>query len=241
MIVRNCWISHTIFLMLYWIQSPMKKSLELKLEQLIERFEEINRLLADASIIKDQHQFKALSKEYAQIEPITNCYRDFLKARATLDSLDELIKSTDLEIAALAAEEQHEAKQCLDALDDALQTHLLPKDPDDARNIYLEVRAGTGGDEAALFAGDLFRMYSRYAEKQGWHTEIITASHSEQGGFKEVIARICGHNVYEQLKFESGTHRVQRVPETEAQGRVHTSACTIAILPEVDEINDVDI
>ena len=219
----------------------MKKSLESKLQQLIERFEEINHLLSDASVIADQNQFKALSKEYAQLEPISTCYADFLKARANLDSLDELIKNHDPDLAALAAEERGAAKAAVEALDEALQEHLLPKDPDDGRNIYLEVRAGTGGDEAAIFAGDLFRMYSRYAETKGWQTEMISASHGEHGGFKEVIARISGQAVYAQLKFESGAHRVQRVPETESQGRVHTSACTVAILPEVDEINDIEI
>lgn len=219
----------------------MKKSLESKLEQMVERFEEISRLLSDASVIADQNKFKALSKEYAQLEPIATCYADYLKANANLDSLDELIKGLDLELAALAADERATAIVAVETLDEALQEHLLPKDPDDARNIYLEVRAGTGGDEAAIFAGDLFRMYSRYAETKGWQTEIISASHGEHGGFKEVIARISGQGVYAQLKFESGAHRVQRVTETESQGRVHTSACTIAILPEVDEINDIEI
>ena len=219
----------------------MKKSLESRLEQLIERFEEISRLLSDASVIANQTQFKELSKEYAQLEPISTCYADFLKARADLASLEELKASDDPELVALAADEYDATKDTLAQLDDDLQAHLLPKDPDDGRNIYLEVRAGTGGDEAAIFAGDLFRMYCRYAETKGWQTEIISANHGEHGGFKEVIARISGQGVYAQLKFESGAHRVQRVPETESQGRVHTSACTIAILPEVDEINDVEI
>jgi peptide chain release factor 1 len=219
----------------------MKKSLETRLEQLIERFEEVNHLLSDASIIADQQKFKTLSKEYAQLEPIATCYQDYLKARKNLTSLEELIDSGDVDLASLALDEKKAAEEELETLDKALQQHLLPKDPDDERNIYLEVRAGTGGDEAAIFAGDLFRMYSRYAETQGWQTEVISANHGEHGGFKEVIARISGHNVYAQLKFESGAHRVQRVPETESQGRVHTSACTVAILPEVDEIDAVDI
>ena len=156
-------------------------------------------------------------------------------------SLQELIDQDDAEMAAMALEEIDAAKARLEKLDGDLQWHLIPKDPDDERNIYLEIRAGTGGDEAAIFAGDLFRMYSRYAENQGFHLEIISASHGEHGGFKEIIARINGKSVYAQLKFESGTHRVQRVPETESQGRVHTSACTVAIMPEVEEIDDVEI
>lgn len=219
----------------------MKKSLELKLEQLLERFQEIGRLLSEADVIADQNQFKNLSKEYAQLEPITSCYEQYLAARNNLTSLEELAAGNDSELAAMANEEIDSARQTVETLDEQLQWHLIPKDPDDDRNIYLEVRAGTGGDEAAIFAGDLFRMYSRYAESQGWQLEIVSASHGEHGGYKEIIAHISGHQVYAQLKFESGAHRVQRVPETEAQGRVHTSACTVAILPEVDEIDDLAI
>lgn len=219
----------------------MKKSLELKLEQMLERFQEIGRLLSEASIISNQDQFKALSKEYAQLEPIATCYEQYLEASNNLNSLNELAHSEDLELASLAEDEIDAAKHLVASLDEALQYHLIPKDPDDERNIYLEVRAGTGGDEAAIFAGDLFRMYSRYAENMGYQLELVSASHGDHGGFKEVIARIMGNNVYAQLKFESGTHRVQRVPATESQGRVHTSACTVAILPEVEEIDDVAI
>lgn len=219
----------------------MKKSLELKLEQMLERFEEVGRLLSEASVIADQNQFKNLSKEYAQLEPVATCYNDYVAARDNAASLQELIDGSDAEMAAMAKEEIDEAEQRVAHLDEALQWHLIPKDPDDERNVYLEVRAGTGGDEAAIFAGDLFRMYSRYAETVGWQVEVISASHGEHGGYKEIIARISGNAVYSQLKFESGAHRVQRVPETESQGRVHTSACTIAIMPEVDEIDDIDI
>lgn len=219
----------------------MKISLQLKLEHMLERFQEISRLLSDATIIADQNQFKALSKEYAQLEPVATCYDLYVHASANVTSLQEMLDSDDVEMAEMAEEEMVAAKLNVDKLDDELQWHLIPKDPDDERNIYLEVRAGTGGDEAAIFAGDLFRMYSRYAENQGWPLEIISASHGEHGGFKEVIARISGHNVYAQLKFESGTHRVQRVPATESQGRVHTSACTVAIMPEVDAIDDIPI
>jgi len=219
----------------------MKKSLELKLEQMLERFQEIARLLSEASVISDQTQFKALSKEYAQLEPVATCYSQYILATANLTSLQEMEEGEDKELAAMARDEMDPAKQALEKLDDELQWHLIPKDPDDERNIYLEVRAGTGGDEAAIFAGDLFRMYSRFSEIQGWHLEIISASHGEHGGFKEVIARISGNGVYAQLKFESGTHRVQRVPETESQGRVHTSACTVAIMPEVEEVDHIEI
>lgn len=217
----------------------MKKTLELKLEQLLERFQEVGRLLSEASVIADQKQFKALSKEYAQLEPLAHCFEDYTAAKNALIDLEELLNSGDKELAEMAKEEIPTTKDKIADLDEALQLHLIPKDPDDERNVYLEVRAGTGGDEAAIFAGDLFRMYSRYAENQGWQLEIVTANPGEHGGYKEVIARISGQAVYSRLKFESGAHRVQRVPETESQGRVHTSACTVAILPEVEEIDEI--
>jgi peptide chain release factor 1 len=219
----------------------MKKSLELKLQQMLERFQEASRLLSEASVIADQNQFKALSKEYAQLEPVTSCYVSYLEAKENLASLQELLSGADKELANMAEDEIEPAKKQIDELDTQLQWHLIPKDPDDERNIYLEVRAGTGGDEAAIFAGDLYRMYGRYAENQGWHVELVSASHGEHGGYKEIIARISGNAVYSQLKFESGAHRVQRVPETESQGRVHTSACTVAIMPEVEEIDEIQI
>lgn len=219
----------------------MKQSLELKLQQLLERFQEIGRLLSDASIIADQNQFKALSKEYAQLEPVATHYDEYTHAVQEVSALQELIDGPDPELAEMASSEINDAHAKVDNLEELLQEHLIPKDPDDSRNIYLEVRAGTGGDEAAIFAGDLFRMYSRYAELQGWPIELVSASHGEHGGYKEVIARISGTDVYARLKFESGVHRVQRVPTTESQGRVHTSACTVAVLPEVDAIDDIDI
>ncbi|PJD96054.1 MAG: peptide chain release factor 1 [Legionella sp.] len=219
----------------------MKKSLELKLQQMLERFQEVGHLLSEASVIADQDQFKALSKEYAQLDPVAQCYEAYLSAQNNVASLEELLTGADAELAHLAKEELDEAKQQVDTLDETLQWHLIPKDPDDERNVYLEVRAGTGGDEAAIFAGDLHRMYCRYAENQGWQLELISANHGEHGGYKEIICRISGNAVYSQLKFESGAHRVQRVPETESQGRVHTSACTVAIMPEVEEIDDIQI
>jgi peptide chain release factor 1 len=219
----------------------MKKSLELKLQQMLERFQEVGRLLSEASIIADQNQFRALSKEYAQLEPVATCYGEYQAAVDNLSTLQELLNGNDKELAGMAEDEIEAATAAVNTLDETLQWHLIPKDPDDERNIYLEVRAGTGGDEAAIFAGDLFRMYSRYAESQRWQLELVSANHGEHGGFKEVIARISGSGVYAQLKFESGTHRVQRVPETESQGRVHTSACTVAIMPEVEEIDEIEI
>ncbi|PWY54254.1 peptide chain release factor 1 [Legionella qingyii] len=219
----------------------MKKSLEVKLQQMLERYQEVGRLLSEASVIADQNQFKTLSKEYAQLEPVATCYETYVEANNNLSSLNEMLEGDDKELASMAEEELADAQKQIDELDEQLQWHLIPKDPDDERNIYLEVRAGTGGDEAAIFAGDLYRMYSRYAENQGWQQELISASHGEHGGYKEIIVRISGNAVYSQLKFESGAHRVQRVPETESQGRVHTSACTVAIMPEVDEIDDIQI
>ncbi len=219
----------------------MKTSLRVKLEQLLERFEEIGHLLSDSAVIADTEQFKALSKEYAQLEPVAEDYRQLAAAEDELTSLDELIQSDDADMVSMAKEERPEVQKRIETLTETLQVHLIPKDPNDEGNVYLEVRAGTGGDEAAIFAGDLFKMYSRYAENEGWQIEIISMNHGEHGGFKEVIARIIGKGVYSKLKFESGAHRVQRVPETESQGRVHTSACTVAILPEVDEINDIEI
>jgi len=219
----------------------MKKSLEFKLEQMQERFQEISQLLSEASVIAEQEQFKALSKEYAQLEPVADCYRRYAEMQQTLASLQLLSEGDDPELAEMAFEEIRAVNPQLVLIEEELEWHLMPKDPDDERNVYLEVRAGTGGDEAAIFAGDLFRMYSRYAEAKGWQLEIISASHGEHGGFKEVIARVGGQKVYAQLKFESGTHRVQRVPATESQGRVHTSACTVAIMPEVEAIDDIPI
>lgn len=217
----------------------MKKSLELKLQHMLERFQEVGRLLSEASVISNQEQFKALSKEYAQLDPVAQCYQSYLDAQENLQSLQELTSGDDKEMAQMANEEIEPAQQQIEELDNQLQWHLIPKDPDDERNIYLEVRAGTGGDEASIFAGDLYRMYSRYAETQGWQMELISANHGEHGGYKEIISRISGNAVYSQLKFESGAHRVQRVPATESQGRVHTSACTVAVMPEVEEIDDI--
>ena len=224
----------------------MKASLERRLQTLVERFEEVTALLGDAQVIAQQDQFRSYSKEYAELEPVVTTFSAYEKCRTDLASAKALIKDSDPELAELAELEAAEASEQLAQLEDQLQRLLLPKDPNDARNVFLEIRAGTGGDEAAIFSGDLFRMYSRYAEKQGWRVEVLSENEGEHGGFKEVIARVEGDNVYAKLKFESGAHRVQRVPETESQGRIHTSACTVAVLPEPDEqaavaINPADL
>ncbi len=219
----------------------MKPSIQTKLENLGERFEEITVLLSQPEVQSNQNQFRSLSQEYAQLDPIVNCYRQYQENEANLESAKEMAKDSDPELREMAKEEINEATAQRDELEQQLQILLLPKDPNDNRNVFLEVRAGTGGDEAAIFSGDLARMYQRYAERIGWSTEIINENRSELGGFKEVIMRVSGQNVYSQLKFESGTHRVQRVPATESQGRVHTSACTVAIMPEVDSVDEIDI
>lgn len=218
----------------------MKPSFMQKLLSLQQRFIEVGALLSDAATIQNQNRFRDLSKEYAQLEPLVLCLKQYQKNEAALKSAIEMRNESDKEMAALAEQEIADLEKEQPKLEETLTLLLLPKDPNDNKNVFLEVRAGTGGHEAALFAGDLFRMYARYAEKRGWKMEVISESQGEQGGFKEVIARIVGQGVYSQLKFESGVHRVQRVPTTEAQGRIHTSACTVAILPEAEEI-EIDI
>jgi len=219
----------------------MKASLLNKLDVLSDRFEELTALLGDAEVISDQTQFRAYSREYAEVEPVIQVYKRLLKVRGDLESAQALLKDSDPDMREMAVEEAREAKENLVVLESDLQKMLLPKDPNDGRNVFLEIRAGTGGDEAAIFSGDLFRMYSRYAERRGWRVEILSENEGEHGGFKEVIARVEGENVYGKLKFESGAHRVQRVPETESQGRIHTSACTVAVLPEPDEKQAIEI
>ncbi len=219
----------------------MKPSIQHKLESLCERYEEIAALLSEPETQNNQNKFRALSQEYAQITPLVEVYKKRTEALEQKTSALEMANDNDPELRELAKEEAAEAEQTIAALEQELQLLLLPKDPNDTRNIFLEVRAGTGGDEAAIFSGDLARMYQRYAERKGWQTEIISENQGEHGGYKEVILRVSGRDVYSQLKFESGTHRVQRVPETESQGRIHTSACTVAIMPEVDEVDAIDI
>ncbi len=219
----------------------MKQSIADKLQQLVDRSTELGQLLSDPEVIGDQNRFRELSREYAQLEPLVTLMRDYRQAQADRAAAMEMSGDADPEIQAMAAEEQAAADQRLERLEAELQTYLIPHDARDQANIYLEIRAGTGGDEAALFAGDLFRMYSKYAEQQGWQIEVLSASEGEHGGFKEIISRIAGKGVYSRLKFESGAHRVQRVPETEAQGRIHTSACTVAVLPETGDIDEIEI
>jgi len=219
----------------------MKASIQLKLESLAERHDEIAALLSQPDTQSNQNKFRSLSQEYAQIGPLVECYKRYQDGLAQLASAKDMANDSDAELRELAKEEISETESLLTNLEHELQLLLLPKDPNDTRNIFLEIRAGTGGDEAAIFSGDLSRMYQRYAEKRGWQTEIISESHGEHGGYKEVILRVSGRDVYSQLKFEAGAHRVQRVPETESQGRIHTSACTVAIMPEVDEVDAIDI
>lgn len=219
----------------------LKESLNNKLGSLLERHEEIGALLADAEIINQQTRFRELSKEYAQLEPLVGCYKQYQTTLQAFEQIIEMQKDDDPELRALAEEEYPTVKAHVEELEAELQLLLLPRDPNDSRDVYLEIRAGAGGDEAAIFAGDLFRMYSKYAETVGWTVEVIHESLGEHGGYKEIITKIIGQDVYSKLKFESGAHRVQRVPATEAQGRIHTSTCTVAIMPEVDEIDDIDI
>lgn len=219
----------------------MKESIKHKLETLIERHEEIAGLLAEPETMADQNKFRELSQEYAQLEPIVVNFTSYKNSLIAIEDAKAMLKEEDKEMREMAKEELADAQANEEELELTLQKLLLPKDPNDQRNLFLEIRAGAGGDEAALFAGDLYRMYSRYAESRRWGVEIINLQESEVGGYKEVILRIVGDGAYSRLKFESGGHRVQRVPETESQGRVHTSACTVAIMPEADEIDQIDI
>ena len=219
----------------------MKPSIRTKLEQLSGRHEEVAALLSDPEIIGGSERFRTLSMEYAQLEPVARSFEAYQKIQREWETAQEMARDADPELRALAEDELLVLQERSQAQEKALHMLLIPNDPHDNNNIFLEIRAGTGGDEAALFAGDLFRMYSRYAEIRGWQVEALSESQGEHGGYKEIIARISGRGVYSRLKFESGAHRVQRVPETESQGRIHTSAATVAILPELDEIEQIDI
>ncbi|EKF9133132.1 TPA: peptide chain release factor 1 [Vibrio cholerae] len=213
----------------------MKASILSKLESLVERYEEVQHLLGDPTVIGDQNKFRALSKEYSQLEEIIQCFQAYQQAKEDLVAAEEMAQEDDAEMREMAQDEIKAAKAAIERLTDELQILLLPKDPNDDRNCFLEIRAGAGGDEAGIFAGDLFRMYSRFAEKKGWRIEVMSSSEAEHGGYKEMIAKVNGDGAYGTLKFESGGHRVQRVPATEAQGRIHTSACTVAVMPEIPE------
>ena len=217
----------------------MKDSIRSKLENLVERHEEVAMLLSDPDIIGDQNRFRELSKEYSDLEPITVVFKSFQAEQDNLDTAKEMLDDPDMK--EMAQEEMKSASAAMQEQEQELQILLLPTDPHDDSNIFLEIRAGTGGDEAAIFAGDLLRMYTRYAETQKWKVEVTSESQGEHGGYREVIARIVGHGAYSKMKFESGAHRVQRVPETESQGRVHTSAATVVIMPEIDDVEEVTI
>lgn len=219
----------------------MNPSMQNKLDHLTDRREEISALLSDPSVLNDQNQYRKLSMEYSDINPVVDLYQTYKEQMEELEAAKAMLDDRDKEMQALARDEIARLEPQLEENELQLQKVLLPKDPNDDRNIFLEIRAGTGGNEAALFAGDLFRMYALYAERRGWKMEIMSKSEGEHGGYKEIISRISGDKAYSRLKFESGAHRVQRVPETEAQGRIHTSACTVAVLPEADEIDDIEI
>ena len=211
-----------------------------KLEEVADRFREVEGLLSEPTVVNDQNRYRALTKEHAELVDVVGRYERYCQIRQEIAGSQELLKDPDPDVREMANAEVADLESEKNALEAQLKLMLLPKDPNDTRNVILEVRAGTGGDEAALFAGDLFRMYTRYAENQGWKVELRSSAESEAGGFKEVIAMITGKGAYSRFKYESGTHRVQRVPETEAQGRIHTSACTVAVLPEAEDV-EIDI
>lgn len=219
----------------------MESSVQQKLESLLIKHNEIGELLSTPEVINDQNRYRDLSREYSQLEPVVDCFKLYKSNQESLDSAQEMLAEQDAELRELAVEEIKILKEKQQELEDKLKILLLPTDPNDHRNVFLEIRAGAGGNEAAIFAGDLFRMYSHYAADQGWRIEVLNSSPAEQGGYKEIIALIYGEGAYSKLKFESGAHRVQRVPVTEAQGRIHTSTCTVAVLPEADEIDNIDI
>ena len=217
----------------------MKPSIARKLTQLTHRLDELNALLASTDVTQDMDNYRKLAREHAEIGPVVELYRSYLRSAEDITAAQEMAE--DPSMREFAETEMRESRSRMQTIEDELQKSLLPKDPNDDRNVFLEIRAGTGGDESALFAADLFRMYSRYAERQGWRVEIMSASHSDLGGYREIIARVSGQAAYSRLKFESGGHRVQRVPVTETQGRIHTSACTVAVMAEVDAVEDVEL
>lgn len=219
----------------------MKDSLMTKLETLTDRHEEVSALLGDSETIADQNKFRDLSREYSELEDVVNCYGQYSQVKGDVEDARQMLSDSDPDVQEMAQEELDDGTERLAELEARLQTLLLPRDPNDSHNVFLEIRAGTGGDEAAIFSGDLFRMYSRYAETQGWKLEVLSERSGEHGGYKEIITRVEGRDVYAHLKFESGAHRVQRVPETESQGRIHTSACTVAVMPEPESVDEIEI
>lgn len=220
----------------------MKESLRLRLDQMVDRYEEVTALLSDPSVISDNNKFRELSVEHSDLMEITTLWQNYVRAETDqADAETMLAESSDPEMKEMMQDEIDSASKTIAEMEEALNVMMLPKDPNDKVPAFLEIRAGTGGDEAAIFSGDLFRMYQKYAQTQGWTVEILSANEGEHGGYKEIITRVSGNSVYGRLKFESGAHRVQRVPETESQGRVHTSACTVAVMPEVEIDDSVDI
>lgn len=217
----------------------MKESLRHRLDQMVDRFEEVTALLSDPETISDNKKFRELSMEHSDLSEITAAWKDFVQAEADLQTANELLNDPDMK--EMALDEIETARASIETLEEALNVMMLPKDPNDKATAFLEIRAGTGGDEAAIFSGDLFRMYQKFAQSQGWQVEVLSANEGEHGGYKEIISRVSGVGVYGKLKFESGAHRVQRVPATESQGRVHTSACTVAVMPEVEIDDSVEI
>jgi len=224
-----------------WTGTDVKDSILEKLETTRERFEEISGLLAEPDVISDQAKFRDLSREYARLEPVIQLLGHFHQLRGDMAAAEEMATDSDADVAEMGQEELASLGESLATVELELQKSLIPPDPRDNNNVFLEIRAGTGGDEAAIFAGDLFRMYSKFAESRRWPMEIISAREGEHGGYKEIISRISGSGIFAKLKFESGAHRVQRVPATESQGRIHTSACTVAVLPEADEVEEIEV
>ncbi len=241
MAARGHFVFYPPFLVTSVPRFIMKESLWRKLEQLAAHHEELSALLAEPSVINDQNRFRDLSQEYAQLAPLAACFQQYCGKESELAAAQEMAQGADLEMRELAEDEVKAVREELAQLESELMLHLIPSDPHDNSNLFLEIRAGTGGDEAAIFAGDLFRMYSRYADIRGWQVEIIGENAGEHGGYREIVARIVGRGAYSRFKFESGAHRVQRVPDTETQGRVHTSAATVAILPELDAVEEIEI
>ena len=219
----------------------MKESIRDRLRQVAGRYEEVGLLMSDQSVFSDQNRFRDLSREYAQLEPVVQSWKQWQETQSSIEEARQMLQESDPDLREMAAEELQDSQARSEALERDIQLLLLPRDPNDDNNIFLEIRAGTGGDEAAIFAGDLFRMYQKYAEARGWPMEILSQNLGEHGGFREIIVRVAGQGAYSRFKFESGTHRVQRVPETESQGRIHTSACTVAILPEAEDVEAIDI
>ena len=217
----------------------MKLSMKNKLETLSKRIDELNISLSTEGATKDMERYKKISKEHSDIQPIVNIYQKFIEVSKDVEDAKEMLSDSEMKV--FAQDEIESGKLKIEQIEEDLQRLLIPKDPNDEKNIFLEIRAGAGGDESALFAGDIYRMYNRFAERMRWKIEIVSANESEVGGYKEIIVKILGSGAFSKLKFESGGHRVQRVPDTETQGRIHTSACTVAVLPEADEIDDIDI